>query len=214
MKGLYLVTDRVLCDRRSLADVILQAIRGGVSCVQLREKDLSTRVFVEEAKRIKHLLSSFGVPLIINDRMDVALASEADGIHIGQEDMPYEVVRNFLGPKAIIGMSVETWSDVEKAEALNISYLGVSPVFETPTKTNTKGSWGLDGLARIRAYSHHPMVAIGGINASNAAAVMEAGADAIAVVSAICAASNPFRAARELVEIIQSARKKGIVDEG
>jgi thiamine-phosphate pyrophosphorylase len=208
MKGLYLVTDRGLCGQRSLADVILQAVKGGVSCVQLREKGLSTRAFVEEAKRIKSLLSSFGVPLIINDRLDVTLAVEADGIHIGQEDMPCEVVRKFLGPNAIVGLSVETWSDVERAESLDVSYLGVSPVFETPTKTDIKGSWGLDGLARIRAYSHHPVVAIGGINVSNAAAVIETGVDAIAVVSAICAAPNPFEVAKQLSEIFQSIQKK------
>jgi thiamine-phosphate pyrophosphorylase len=135
MKGLYFVTDRGLCGDKTLADVVLQAIRGGAACVQLREKDVTTRFFVEEALQIKALLASFKVPLIINDRLDVALAVEADGVHVGQEDMPYEIARKLMGPRAIIGLSVETWEDVERAQGLDVDYLGVSPVFATPTKT-------------------------------------------------------------------------------
>jgi thiamine-phosphate pyrophosphorylase len=115
-----------------------------------------------------------------------------------------------MGPKAIIGLSVETWDDVVEAEALDINYLGVSPVFETPTKTDTKGNWGLEGLARIKAYSRHPLVAIGGLNASNAKETVMAGADCIAVVSAICAAPDPLRASREINDIIQAALKKRV----
>lgn len=198
MKGLYLVTDKALCGARSLADVVAQAVRGGATCVQLREKDLPTRDFVEEARGIKELLSPLGIPLIINDRLDVALAVEADGVHVGQDDMPYEIARRLMGPKAIIGVSVETWEDVERAERLDCDYIGVSPVFETPTKTDTKGAWGLEGLEKIRRYSRHSLVAIGGINAQNAAALVAAGADSLAVVSAICCADDPREAAREL----------------
>ena len=198
MKGLYLVTDRALCGDRSLADVVSQAIRGGVTCVQLREKDLSTRDFVEEARTIKELLAPLGIPLIINDRLDVALAVEADGVHVGQDDMPYEIARKLMGPGAIIGVSVETWEDVETAEKLDCDYIGVSPVFETPTKTDTKGAWGLEGLVKIRSCSRHRLVAIGGINQTNAGDVVAAGSDSLAVVSAICSADDPFEAAREL----------------
>jgi thiamine-phosphate pyrophosphorylase len=205
MQGVYLVTDRELCGSKELLDVILQALKGGITAVQLREKDVSTRYFVEEAQRIKALLAPFKVPLIINDRLDVALASGADGVHIGQEDMPYGIARKLMGKQAIIGLSVETWADVEQAQQLDVNYLGVSPVFQTPTKTDTKGSWGLEGLARIKRYSRHPLVAIGGINASNAADVIRAGADCIAVVSAICSASDPQRATQELNRLIQSA---------
>ena len=115
MKGLYFVTDRGLCGANPLTDVVLQAIRGGAVCVQLREKDVSTRFFVEEAGRIKALMAPFHVPLIINDRLDVALAVGADGVHVGQSDMPYETARKLMGPRAIIGLSVETWEDVERA---------------------------------------------------------------------------------------------------
>ena len=210
MRGLYLVTDRVLCGNRSLEDVAHQALVGGAACIQLREKDVSTRFFVEEARKIKGLTARFRAPLIINDRIDVALASGADGVHIGQDDMPYAEARRLMGPKAIIGLSVETWDDVVEAEALDVNYLGVSPVFETPTKTDTKGNWGLEGLARIKAYSRHPLVAIGGLNASNAKEAVMAGADCIAVVSAICAAPDPLLASREINDIIQAALKKRV----
>ncbi|HWR58969.1 MAG TPA: thiamine phosphate synthase, partial [Thermodesulfovibrionales bacterium] len=108
MRGLYLVTDRALCGSRSLEDVVSQALRGGVAYVQLREKNISTHFFIEEARNIKALTSQYRVPLIINDRLDVALAVEAEGVHIGQDDMPYEAARKLLGPQAIIGLSVET----------------------------------------------------------------------------------------------------------
>jgi thiamine-phosphate pyrophosphorylase len=206
MHGLYLVTDRDLCGRLSLEEVVLQAAKAGVACVQLREKNIATRDFIEEARRIKEILTPYKIPLIINDRIDVALAVEADGVHVGQSDMPYSMARKLMGPRSIVGLSVETWEDVEVAEKLDADYLGVSPVFETPTKTDTKGSWGLEGLSKIRAYSRHPLVAIGGLNASNAKDAVMAGADSIAVVSAICSAPDPFIASVELVDIIRSAK--------
>lgn len=205
MKGLYFVTDRGLCGRRPLYEVVLQAVQGGAAAVQIREKEMATRPFVEEAARIKKIIEPFGVPLIINDRMDVALAVGAGGVHIGQDDMPYEVVRRWMGPDAIIGLSVEKWEDVGRAQDMDVNYLGISPVFETPTKTDTKSAWGLEGVARIRAFSRHCLVAIGGLNAGNAGAVVRAGADAVAVVSAICAARDPLQASRELHEIIHRA---------
>lgn len=180
---------------------------GGVDCVQLREKDLDTRAFVEQAARLKKILDPLGVPLIINDRVDVALAVGAAGVHIGQSDMPVVLVRRLLGPKALIGLSVESWQDVEQAEALDVDYLGVSPVFETSTKTNTRGAWGLEGVARIRAFTQRPLVAIGGLNRSNSADVVAAGAQGLAVVSAICAAPDPTQAARELTAVVRGARR-------
>jgi thiamine-phosphate pyrophosphorylase len=203
MRGLYLVTDRRLCGGKPLEEVIIKAVKGGVAYVQLREKDVSARFFVEEAKRIKKLLEPYKVPLIINDRVDVALACGAEGVHIGQEDMPYEIVRQLMGQKAIIGLSVETWEDVKASQKLDVSYIGVSPVFSTPTKADTKGAWGLDGLAKIKAYNRHPLVAIGGINESNVQEVVQAGADCIAIVSAICAAPDPEMAARNINNLMQ-----------
>lgn len=201
MRGLYLVTDRGLCLGRPLIDVVAQAVQGGVACVQIREKDLSTREFVAEAESIQALLAPRKVPLIINDRVDVALAVGAAGVHLGQSDLPCETARRLLGPKAIIGLSVETWGDVERAAHQPVDYLGVSPIFPTPTKIDTKEPWGLQGLARIRAFTRLPLVAIGGLNRGNVAQVVAAGADGIAVVSALCSAPDPAKAAAELCAV-------------
>ncbi len=214
MRGLYLVTDRDLCGGRPLEKVVLASVRGGAACVQIREKTLSTRAFIEEALRIRDILAPFRVPLVINDRVDVALAVKADGVHVGQDDMPYETARSLLGPAALIGLSVETWEDVERAQALDVNYLGVSPVFETPTKTDTRGSWGLEGLAKIRAFSRHPLVAIGGLNLYNAEAVVRAGADAVAVVSAVCAAPDPLTVSRDLAGIIDKTLRERELGDG
>jgi thiamine-phosphate pyrophosphorylase len=208
VRGLYLVTDRGLCAGRALEDVVARAVQGGVACVQLREKDLSTRAFLDLALSLKALLAPLRVPLLINDRLDVALAAGADGVHVGQGDMPAGLVRKFMGPGAIIGLSVETWEDVERAQDLEVDYLGVSPVFDTPTKTDTKAAWGLEGLQRIRAFSRHPLVAIGGLNLGNVAQAVRAGADGIAVVSAICASPEPGTAARDLDGRIQAALRE------
>jgi thiamine-phosphate pyrophosphorylase len=208
VRGVYLVTDRGLCRKRSLQDIVSQALQGGVAYVQLREKDLSTRVFVEEAIAVKKLLLPFHVPLIINDRLDVALACGADGVHIGQEDMPYATARKLMGQEAIIGLSVETWADVEASQNLDVDYIGVSPVFATPTKTDTKEPWGLEGLRKIKSFSRHPLVAIGGINESNARTVVKAGADCLAVVSAVCSADDPAAAVANLNNIINSALRE------
>ena len=208
MEGIYLVTDEAACKGRPLAEVVKEAVRGGVACVQLREKQDGTRTFLKKAEALKAILTPAGVPLIINDRLDIALACGADGVHLGQSDMPYAHARRLLGDKAIIGLSVETWQDVEKAQLLGVDYLGVSPVFATPTKTDTKGAWGIEGLEKIRQFSSHPLVAIGGLNESNAADIVRAGADSVAVVSAICSAENPETAARELSEIYRQTRQQ------
>jgi len=204
MKGIYLVADRTACLGRPVEEVILAAVKGGVSIVQLREKDVSTRFFIEEAQRIKELLAPYDVPLIINDRIDIALAVDADGVHIGQEDMPYPVARRLLGRSKIIGLSVETEAQVKEAETFDVDYISVSAVFPTPTKTDVKHVWGLEGLKRVKTLSRHKVVAIGGINSHNAAEVIQAGADSIAVVSAICSAEDPEVAARQLKEIFET----------
>lgn len=210
MYGVYLVTDRGLCRNRPLQDIVMKAVQAGVAYVQLREKDLSTRAFVEEAIAVKKILLPFPVQLIINDRIDVALACGADGVHLGQQDMPYATARKLMGDKAIIGLSVETWEDVEAVEKLDVNYIGVSPVFATPTKTDTKEPWGLTGLKKIKAFSRHPLVAIGGINASNAEAVAEVGADCLAVVSAVCSADDPAAAAAKLKNIMDDVIKNHV----
>jgi thiamine-phosphate pyrophosphorylase len=194
---LYLVTDRRLAGTRPLPDLVAAAVRGGVTAVQLREKHCATREFVELARALKSVLAPAGIPLIVNDRADVALAAGADGVHVGQSDMPCRDVRHLLGPSAVIGLSVENLAQAEAAPP-EADYLGVSPVFSTPTKTDTAPAWGLAGLSALRRISHLQLVAIGGIHQDNAASVIACGADGIAVVSAICSAADPELAARAL----------------
>ncbi|MCF0176319.1 MAG: thiamine phosphate synthase [Bacteroidales bacterium] len=202
---LYLVTDRPLALGRDMEWIVSEAVKGGVTMVQLREKEADTREFVDLAQRLKKLLAPLGVPLIINDRIDVALAVDADGVHIGQSDMPYETVRRLLGPAKIIGLSVENMEEVLEANSLDVDYIGVSPVYATATKTDTAKPFGLEGLREAVKLSKHPAVAIGGMNAGTAAAVMACGPDGIAVVSAIVSADSPREASRELLTLVDGS---------
>lgn len=194
----YLVTDGPSLNGRPITEVVLQAVQGGVSCVQLREKTIDTHDFYARAVALMQVLAPFKVPLVINDRIDVALACGAQGVHLGQSDMSLDVARRLLPADVFIGWSVETLDDVWRSAALPVDYLGVSPVYDTPTKTDTQTPWGLDGLGRARAATRLPLVAIGGVHTGNAAAVLAAGADGLAVVSAICSAPDPRLAATHL----------------
>jgi len=206
MFDLCLVTDEKLCLGKSLFHVIERAVGGGVTMVQLREKNLSTKEFVIKALKIKVILKPFNVPLIINDRIDIALAVNAEGVHIGQNDIPFELARKIIPQSMLLGLSVENLAQVKEAEAYKVDYLGVSPVFSTPSKTDITSHWGLDGLRELRKVSSHKLIAIGGINASNAESVIKAGADGIAVISAICSAAEPMETSSELFQIIQNAK--------
>ena len=201
---LYLVTDQASAGTRTLSDVVAAAVQGGVTCVQLREKQLNTRDFVAQAMAMKVLLAPFNIPLVINDRIDVALACGAQGVHLGQSDMPVVQARKLLPPDMFIGWSVESMADVVRSALLPVDYLGVSPIYATPTKTDTQTPWGLAGLRTIRCATTLPLVAIGGMNAGNARDVLSAGADALAVVSAICAAPDPCAAAAGFRKIMDS----------
>ena len=202
---LYLVTDRGIAGKRDIDDIVLEAVQGGVTMVQLREKNISTREFVELAVKLKKILTPYDVPLIINDRVDVAVASGADGVHIGQSDMPYHIARGMLGYDKIIGLSVENFKQLEESNGLAVDYIGISPVFSTPTKTDTAEPFGLEGLKKAVAMSTHPTVGIGGMNPDTAASVMATGTDGIAVVSAIVGAKSPREASQNLIKIIDSA---------
>jgi thiamine-phosphate pyrophosphorylase len=203
--SLYLVTDRGLSRGRSTLEIVRAAVRGGVTCVQLREKTAATRAFIEEALGVRAYLNSCGVPLIINDRVDVALAVGADGVHLGQSDMPLAAARALVGAAMVIGVSAESVRDA--VEAAGADYLGVSPVFATPTKADTAAPLGLEGLRAIREAVKTPLVAIGGLNRGNAAAAIRSGADGVAVVSAIVAADDPEQAARAIRIEIDAARR-------
>lgn len=201
--SLYLVTDRSLSMGRELEWIVEEAAKGGVTMVQLREKDCSTRAFVNLALKVKQRLKPYGVPLVINDRIDIALAVDADGLHIGQSDMPFDIARKLLGRNKIIGLSVESIQQVYHANSLDVDYIGISPVFSTPTKTDTAIPFGIDGVKEVMKITKHPAVAIGGINTSNARLVIETGVNGIAVVSAICSAVKPYEGAKELSLLVK-----------
>ena len=205
--SLYLVTDRGLARGRSTLEIVSAAVHGGATVVQLREKDCSTRDFIEQGLAIKEFLKDQGVPLIINDRVDVAQAVRADGVHLGQTDMPLGLAKKILGDSMIIGISAESLQDAIEAEKGGADYLGVSPIYATPTKTDTAPPLGLEGLRQIRKAVRLPLVGIGGLNRDNAAEVIRSGADGVAVVSAIVAADDPQTAADAIKQTIKEAQQ-------
>ena len=205
--SLYLVTDRGLARDRSIPEIVAAAVNGGATVVQLREKECSTLEFIEQALSIKAFLKTRNIPLIINDRVDVAQAVAADGVHLGQTDMPLETAKGILGDTMIIGISAECLADAIAAEKGGADYLGISPIYATPTKTDTAPALGLEGLRKIRKAVRLPLVGIGGLNRDNAAEVVRNGADGVAVVSAIVAADDPEAAARELKQVINEAQQ-------
>lgn len=206
--SLYLVTDRSLSGGRELEYIVGEAVRGGVTMVQLREKHCSSREFYRLAVQLKRCLAPWRVPLIINDRLDIALACDADGLHLGQSDLSCGIARKILGKNKIIGLSVENVMDVTEANREEVDYIGISPVFSTPTKVDTAPELGLEGIREIASMARCPSVAIGGINIRNAQSVIAAGADGISVVSAIMSAPDPHLAASELIQVVNQSRKQ------
>lgn len=206
--SLYLVTDRGLAGSQSLEEIVEKAVEGGVTLVQLREKDCSTEDFYSIACSMKRLLSKHKIPLIINDRLDIALACDADGIHIGQSDLPYDVVRKIIGKDKIVGLSVETIEQAREANDLDVDYIGLSPVFSTNTKTDINTPLGLEGIKEISSFTKHKSVAIGGISKLNTKDIIQSGADGISVISAIIGQEDPQKESKELIEIIKDARKE------
>ena len=203
---LCLVTDRGLARRSPTLDIVEAAVCGGVTCVQLREKTGSTREFIEQALAIRDFLRSRDIPLIINDRLDVALAVDADGVHLGQNDMPLAIARSIVKDAMSIGISTNSLEDAVTAEKGGADYLGVGPIYPTATKSDTAPVLGLDGLEKIRKNIKIPLVTIGGLNRRNAAQVIRNGADGIAVVSAIGSAQDPEKASRSLMNTILLAK--------
>jgi len=205
--SLYLVTDPEMTARRGLVETVAAAIDGGVTAVQLRHKHGSARLMIEAGRALKELLSPRGIPLIVNDRVDVANAICADGIHVGQGDLPPSAARAVLGPHAIIGLSITREEELSTFDPAMIQYVGLGPIFPTGTKTDAAPALGEAGFAALRRRLSCPVVAIGGITAANAGRAIAAGADGIAVVSAICAADNPRVAARTLRAAVDAALK-------
>jgi thiamine-phosphate pyrophosphorylase len=198
---LYLVTDRTLLTGESLKASVEAAISGGVTMVQLREKHLSSKEFYELAIGIKEITDKYNVPLIINDRLDIALAINASGVHIGQEDLPASIVKKLIGPDKIVGVSAATLAEAAKAEQDGVDYIGVGSFYPTKTKTDTRNVT-IDQLREISEKITIPIVAIGGINHTNAEVLLDNGADGIAVVSAILASNNQQKAATILNALV------------
>ncbi|MFL5336025.1 MAG: thiamine phosphate synthase [Geminicoccaceae bacterium] len=203
---LYLITDRKLCAGLGLERVVGEAVAGGVTMVQLRDDLTASSDLVALARRLKDMLEPMGVPLIVNNRLEVALAADANGLHVGQADITPLRARQELGQEAILGLSITDPNQLEAVDATRVDYLGVGPIFATATKADAAPAIGQAGLAACRSRTALPIVAIGGLDHGNAEAVMRAGADGIAVVSAICGAVDPRAAARSLVATIRKAQ--------
>lgn len=204
--SLMYVTDDRITDDSIFFDILKNSLKGGVSIVQLREKHLDTKPFYARAKRAKSLCEQYGIPLIINDRIDIALAIKADGIHLGQKDMPVSVARELIGKEKIIGLSVSNNQQTEEANSLEVDYIGISPIFSTNTKTKDLDKpLGIEGLKELRQIWTKPIVCIGGVNKENTTEIIENGADGVAVISAISRAKDPEKESKALKSIICQA---------
>ncbi len=207
---LYLIVDPRRCEGRTPLAVVEAAVAGGVTAVQLRDKQGSTRRLVHEARRLKAWLAGRAVPLLVNDRVDVALAAAADGVHLGQDDMAPADARRLLGPDAVIGLTVRSLAEARAAPRDVVDYVSIGGVFATASKDNPEPPCGLEGLRRIAAALDMPRVAISGIDHANAADVIGAGVDGVAVISAICAAPDPRAASAALAATVQGARQRKV----
>jgi thiamine-phosphate pyrophosphorylase len=201
--SLIYVTDDSIKDDTAFFKILEDALKGGASIIQLREKSCNTISFYNRALKSKALCHAYRVPLIINDRIDIALAVEADGVHIGQTDMPYSKARELLGATKIIGLSVSKSEQAIEAENLKVDYIGISPIFNTATKkSDLAPSLGIEGLKMIRPLFSKPIVCIGGVHQKNVANIIKNGANGVAVISAISKAEQPEKETKNLKEII------------
>jgi thiamine-phosphate pyrophosphorylase len=206
--GTYLVTQSNNANGRSTVDIVRAALAGGIDVVQLREKHATARERLALGRELRPLTAEAGVPLVVNDRIDLAVALDADGVHLGDDDLPIGVARAQLGPDTLVGRSVSTVAGAREVEAAGADYLGVGAVYRTSSK-ETKPEQTEIGLERVRAVCDAvsiPVVGIGGITHERAAEVVEAGADGVAVVSEITEADDPEAATRRLAKAVESGR--------
>ena len=201
--GLYLVTSQSLSNGRSTADIVKAALAGGVRLIQLREKDLCLQEFVTLAEEVRRLTSAAGAILIINDRLDVALAVGADGLHLGQDDFPLHVARR-LAPSMIIGASSHSLVEAREARDAGASYVNIGPVFPTETKQCPDGFLGLDPVREVIRVLDIPVTVMGGIKRRHIPELLEAGAETIALVTAVTSSPDPEAAARDLLSVINA----------
>jgi len=208
--SLMFVTDERITDDKQFLDVLESSLKGGTTIVQLREKRLTTKLFYKRALAVKKLCTKYRTPLIINDSIDIALAINADGVHIGQKDLPVTVARKLLGLHKIIGLSISNEQQAITANNLDLDYIGLSPIFKTDTKIeDIDVPIGIEGLKKIKLISNKRIICIGGIDKNNIAILIQNGTDGIAVVSAISKANNPEYATIQLKKIIcQTGMKK------
>lgn len=206
--SVYLVTDRRAAGNRSILDVVRQAIRGGVTVVQLREKECSSKDMYELGLALLDVTRPAGIPLIVNDRLDVALAIGAEGVHLGQSDLPARIGREWMGPGRIVGISATNVQEAIDAQRDGADYLGVGDVFGTPSKPDACAPIGLAGIEAIARIATVPVVAIGGVTVQNTAPAVRHGADGVAVISAIFSAPDPAAAASSLREAVQAGKKR------
>jgi thiamine-phosphate pyrophosphorylase len=202
---LYVVTDSRLIGPRPLAEVVAAAIRGGAGIIQYREKNLDTRHMIESAEGLRRVCRQMGALFLVNDRLDVALAVDADGVHLGRNDMPVHIARRLLGKCKLLGVSIQDGAGMDEAVRAGADYLSLSPVFATPTKPDHEEPLGLEAVRRLSAQSMLPVVAIGGINHTNVADVMRTGVKGVCVISAVLTAPDPELAARELYLLAKAA---------
>ena len=198
---LYVIADNAAAKGRDLAWIAEQAIRGGADVIQLRDKAASAQRLIEEATRLLRITKAAGIPLIINDRVDVAVAVGADGVHLGQDDLPVSVARQILGPGRIVGKSTHSLVQALEADRAGVDYVAVGPIYPTPTKPDTSHV-GVALVDHVAARVRRPIVVIGGINQATLPEVLAAGATCVAVVRAVCAAENPEAAARSLKDMM------------
>jgi thiamine-phosphate pyrophosphorylase len=208
--SVYVITDRRAAGDRSVLEVVRAAIDGGATVVQLREKEGTTRQMIELARALHAVTKPAGVPLIVNDRLDVALAIEAEGVHVGVDDMPVPLARRLLGPRRLVGYSPNTVEAALRGQKEGADYLGIGDVFGTPTKPDAGEPIGLEGLAAVARAVSIPVVAIGGITLENAAAAARAGAAGVAAISAVMGASDPAAAARRLRDRVSVGRRAAV----
>lgn len=199
--SLYLITDRNILKGRDLFQAVEEAILGGVTLVQLREKEVSSLEFYNIALKMKQLTAKYGIPLIINDRLDIMLAVDADGLHIGQQDMPISVARKLIGHEKILGYSVSNVKEAKQGEALSADYLGAGSVYPTGSKSDAGEPIGLDELKKIKESVKIPVVGIGGINETNILEVKQTGVDGISVISAILGKKDVKSISRKLISL-------------
>ncbi len=205
----YFVTDRPLTAGRRLVDVVLAAVQGGATLVQLRDPDAKAGRLLEEARALVAALEPTGVPLIVNDRPDVALAAGAAGVHLGQDDLPPVAARAILGPHAVIGLSITHPDEMAAVPWDLVDHLGVGPVVSKGVKPDAAEPMGFEGLARCVRVSRRPVVAIGGMSAAAAGPCIRAGAEGLAVVAAIAGSDDPCAAARDIRQSVDAALASG-----